>query len=184
MNADARCIEQVRAGDPSAFGPLVERYQGLVFTYLRRQGHDQETSRDLLQETFTRALTGLAKLRETAAFKAWLMRIAHNESMKLRRKRRETSTDFSAQESEALLARASEQLETVDPGEVVDRYFDSRRLVERMGRLPVIYRETLLLRFQGGLSYKEVAQTLEVSLETVKFRIHHGLKLLRALLVT
>jgi RNA polymerase sigma-70 factor (ECF subfamily) len=183
VSVDAECIEKVKAGETRAFGPLVERYQGLVFTFLRRQGHDSERARDLLQETFLKALSNLSSLREAGAFKAWLMRIARNESLRILKKNKESLTDFSAQESEALLSRAAEVLGQVDPAARVEQTFDARRLVDQLDRLPTIYRETLLLRFQGGLSYKDVARALDVSLETVKFRIHHGLKLLRALLI-
>lgn len=183
MDSDAECIQRVKAGDRSAFGPLVERYQGLVFSYLRRLGHDREGAEDLLQESFAKALGSLDSLREVAAFKAWLLRIARNESLKLVKKRKEQATDFSAGESEALLAKAAEQLEGLDPSVLADRYFDAKNLVAGLEKLPTIYRETLLLRFQGGLSYKEVASALDITLENTKFRIHHGLKLLRGLLV-
>lgn len=182
--SDQDNIAKVKAGDRSAFAPLVVRYQGLVFSYLRRFGHDRETAQDLMQETFAKALTKLDTLRDPSAFKAWLMQIARNESMAAARKRKETATDWSAGESEALLARAQETMDQVDPAELADRHFDSKRLLEGMQKLPDKYRETLLLRFQGGLSYKEVADTMGITLENTKFRIHHGLKLLRAVLVT
>jgi RNA polymerase sigma-70 factor (ECF subfamily) len=182
--SDQENIAKVRAGDRSAFAPLVVRYQGLVFSYLRRFGHDRETARDLMQETFAKALTKLDSLRDPKAFKAWLMQIARNESMAAARKRKETAIDWSAGESEAILAQAQETLEQTDPAEIADRYFDAKRLLAGLQKIPEKYRETLLLRFQGGLTYKEVAATMGITLENTKFRIHHGLKLLRAVLVT
>lgn len=181
--AEEERIRKVQAGDLQAFGPIVERYQGLVFTYLRRQGMDSEGAADVLQETFAKALQGIGSLREPGAFKAWLLRIAHNELVKDARKRRDVVADLGAEESQALLARAQETLGQVDPAEVAGKYLDARRVLDRMDRLATIYRETLLLRFQGGLQYKEIAEVLGITVENAKFRVHHGLKLLRAMLV-
>lgn len=181
---EAERIRKVQNGDLASFGPLVESYQGLVFTYLRRLGHDYDTALDLLQETFTKALSSISDLRETAAFKSWLMRIARNESIRLRRKSKESSFDFSEAEGEALLAKAQEVLETQDPSALATQTFEAQALVEGLSKIPEKYREILLLRFQGGLAYKEIARVLDISLENTKFRIHHGLKLLRARVLT
>lgn len=183
MKDEAEQVRRAAAGDRAAFGPLVEAYQGLVFTYFRRQGADAELARDLLQETFTRALGSIGSLREPAAFKGWLMRIATNELLKNVRRRRETVADFSGEESQRLLSEADETMADKDPGELARTRFDAARALVGMQKLPDIYRQTLLLRFQAGLSYKEIAGTLGITLENAKFRIHHGLKLLRALVV-
>ncbi len=181
---DEERIRRVVAGDPSAFGPLVEANQGLVYGYLRRRGLDSDEAHDLMQETFLRAMNSLATLREPAAFKGWLMRIAHNELLKHVRGRKESAADLSSEESQALLARGSEALESMDPSEFAGKHLDAQRLLGGLDRLPAIYKESLLLRYQAGLAIKDVAQTLGITLENAKFRIHHGLKLLRAILVT
>lgn len=174
-------IRRVAGGDKAAFGPLVEAYQGLVYSYLRRQGMDVDPAHDVLQETFTKAMGSLASLREPGAFKAWLLRIAHSELLKYLRKQKETAVDFSAEESKALLAKASEALEGNDPAEIAGRHLEAARVLQRMEKLPQIYRQTLFLRYQGGLPYKDVARVLGITVENAKFRVHHGLKLLRAL---
>lgn len=178
---DSELVRDSLSGDHEAFVPLVRRYKALVFTVIYRILGDREEAEDLAQEAFVRAHAALSTLREAHRFKSWLMRIASHEALKSLRKRGEASLRLDDEGGEqALLARAGERLREMDPARRSQRWADLTRVTAALKRLQAPYRQALVLRYFAHLSYKEIAEVAAASLATVKFRIHHGMKLLRA----
>lgn len=172
-------IERLRAGEPAAFNRLVEERSGEVYALLYRLTEDVEEARDLTQETFLRVFQSIDRFRGEADLKTWIYRIAVNQARNRwrwwRRRRRDATLSLDAQREEhesplGLRLRsetASPEQETLEH----ERETILHRALRSLGRS---YRETVILRDVEGLSYEEIATTLEISVGTVKSRLARG----------
>jgi RNA polymerase sigma-70 factor (ECF subfamily) len=154
---DERLVELALDGDEQAFGTLVRRYQRRLTAFLSQLVGDVELARELTQEAFVRAWSALARFDPRYRFSTWLFRIAHNLGIdQLRRRRLKTvslyRTDSEGDEMEVVVADINK-----DPlGHLENRALASE-LREVIDGLRPEYRELVLLRHFGGLSYQEIA---------------------------
>ena len=94
MSEDAQLIDQTLAGDPTAYGRLVRKYQDRLYTTLMHVTGSREDAEDVTQDAFVQAYTKLDSFQGRSAFYTWLYRIAFNMSVsKRRRKRPEVSVE-------------------------------------------------------------------------------------------
>ncbi len=177
-------IEKLKAGDAQAFDCLVVRYSADIYALLFRLTQDAEETSDLTQETFLSALKAIKKFRGEADLKTWLVRIAINESRnrfrwwKRRRREKTVSMDATVGESEITLGETfSSHFASPE-----DTYLQKEReklLTDALADLPAIFREAVVLCDIEGLSYEEIALTLNANIGTVKSRIARGREELR-----
>ena len=177
--SDERLVELSLDGDEAAFGLLVRRYQRRLTAFLSQLVGDIELARELSQEAFVRAWSALERFNPKYRFSTWLFRIAHNLGIdQLRRRRLQTTplyrTDSEGDEVEVVVPDLDK-----DPlGHLENRALASE-LREVIEGLRPEYRELVLLRHFGGLSYQEIADFTEMPLGTVKnklFRAHSVLR--------
>jgi RNA polymerase sigma-70 factor (ECF subfamily) len=177
--SDERLVELSLDGDEGAFGILVRRYQRRLTAFLSQLVGDIELARELSQEAFVRAWSALERFNPKYRFSTWLFRIAHNLGIdQLRRRRLQTTplyrTDSEGGEVEVVVPDLDK-----DPlGHLENRALASE-LREVIEGLRPEYRELVLLRHFGGLSYQEIADFTEMPLGTVKnklFRAHSVLR--------
>ena len=177
--SDETLVTRTLDGDQGAFTTLVRRYQRRVTAFLSQMLGDLELARELTQETFIRAWRALDRFDPRYRFSTWLFRIAHNLGVDhLRRRRLQT---VSLQQED----RQGEEVEMVvaDEGKDPLGHLMNRELAAEMRQLITDlrpeYRELILLRHFGGLSYQEIAELKEMPLGTVKnklFRAHSVLR--------
>ncbi len=177
--SDERLVELSLDGDEGAFGILVRRYQRRLTAFLSQLVGDMELARELSQEAFVRAWSALERFNPKYRFSTWLFRIAHNLGIDQLRKRRLLTTPLFRTDSEG------DEVEVVIPdldkdplGHLENRALASE-LREVIEGLRPEYRELVLLRHFGGLSYQEIADFTEMPLGTVKnklFRAHSVLR--------
>lgn len=181
---DAALLGRAANGDTRAFRELVERHQRRAHAVAYGLVRNTEDAREVVQEAFIRVFRHRAEFAGQASFSTWLYRIVVNLSIDLLRKRSP--------------GRAIEFDETVDtdgaPDELVPRRedidpfatLDRKRLVEAMHKaleqLPPYHRAVILLRELEGLSYEEMAQTLDVSKGTIMSRLFHARRKMQKLL--
>jgi RNA polymerase sigma-70 factor (ECF subfamily) len=157
---DSLLVAQCLAGDTSAFRPLVERYQRVLFTVALRMLGDYDEATDAAQSAFVRAFERLATYDRTHKFFSWLYRILVNECLNLQRARRGR--------------------EPLDPGMAgTDNPLESLQASERrarvkmaVARLPRAQREVIVLRHFAELSYQEIAELTDLPEKTVKSRLY------------
>ncbi len=174
---DAELVERVVAGDGEAFRLLVERHQRPVYGLLLRLVRQPALAEDLAQETLIKAYRAIATFDRSRKFSSWLFKIAHNTAIDhLRRKRPPTVPLESDEEDRAgPLARLAAP-ESGSP-EARARGRDlAEALEETLQALRPDYREAVLLRFQQGLAYEEIAEILDLPLGTVKTHLHRARK--------
>jgi RNA polymerase sigma-70 factor (ECF subfamily) len=154
---------------------LVAKYQGLVLSVLNRATKDREQAEDLAQETFLQAFRNLSNLRDVGQFKSWLMKIAQRAFLAYRRSPNAQSQDMTVS-ADALTGEIPPDRAEEDQLELVMQSQELKNLVQE---LPEPYRTTLILRFYNDLQLADVAARQSINLPLVKYRVRHGLKLLR-----
>jgi len=177
--SDENLVEIALDGDEDAYGVLVRRYQRRLTAFLGQLVGDIELARELSQEPFIRAWSALARFDPRYRFSTWLFRIAHNLGIDhLRRRRLKTvglyRTDSDGDEVEVVVA----DLEKDPLGHLENRAL-AEELHQVIDGLRPEYRELVLLRHFGGLSYQEIAEFKDMPLGTVKnklFRAHSVLR--------
>ena len=168
-------VQAARAGDPEAWDVLFKRYQLPLYVYVFEMVHNEQTSLDIVQETFIQALRHLASLREDEKFGSWLFSIAHQKSIQLWRKQR--------REKEYAEEHGDEPVEFEDdPGELLIRKEQEEDFMELIATLPAPQRSVLLLHFVEDFSLEEIAAITNAQLGTVKSRIHYAKRALRKFL--
>lgn len=172
--ADSDLISRCRDGDEDAFEGLYHRYRLQLYSYLNKLFPGRSAlADDLFQETWLKALDGLARYRHQQRFVSWLFRIAHN-----------LAVDHIRRESRLEDVPVDETLEapTRVPWEALDDEQLRTRVEHAIGELSDEQREVVLLR-QQGIPFKEIAAIQRVSINTVLGRMHYAVRKLKRELV-
>ena len=168
-------VSEARAGNAAAWDALFRRYQLPLYVYIFELVRDEQTSLDLVQETFINAARHLGSLRDDAKFGSWLFGIAHQKC--LQRWRQQAREEMPRDE----FANAPLQFETA-PVDLLIRDEQEAEFMRLLNQLPPPQRSALLLHFIEEFSLEEIAGITGVSLGTVKSRLHYAKKSLRKLL--
>ncbi len=158
--SDEQLVSLVRQGNHDAFRAIYDRYQPRVFAYIRHMlgSASSQDAEDVLQDTFTRVYTALRVDQRRISLRAWVFRIAHNRCIDhLRRPGPPTMELFEA---------AGQPLH--EPFVEVQRREELQRLLTDIAHLPERQRSALLLREINGLSYRDVAAVLKVTVPAVR----------------
>jgi RNA polymerase sigma-70 factor (ECF subfamily) len=162
---DPGILRKAQKGDEHAFSIIVRAYETPIFNYVLRLVGDRSLAEDLTQEVFLRVYQGLPRFSLRCKFTTWLFQVTKNRVLdELRANDRRP--------------RALVALEDVPPLEVVDAPVERVEAIDALWRaveaLNVDLKMALLLRDIVGLSYTEIADSLEITLATVKWRIFKG----------
>jgi RNA polymerase sigma-70 factor (ECF subfamily) len=174
---DAQLIRDTLAGDSSAFGQLVCKYQDRLYTALAHMLGAPEEARDVVQEAFVQAFVKLETFRGSSAFYTWLYRIAFNVSVSRKRRQRpvlslERTRDLSGEEP----------LDLASPAERLERGERAVQVRRAMAALSEEHRAILVLREVEGFDYEHIAEVLDVAVGTVRSRLHRARAQLKELL--
>ena len=167
-------VLQARAGEPAAWDALFHRYQLPLYVYVFELVNDEQTSLDLVQESFIAAVKHIGSLRDDAKFGSWLFGIAHQKCI-LR---------WREQNREAMLRnKITEVPEEWDdgPAELLIRQEEEAGFMSLLDQLPLPQRAVLLLHFVEDFSLEDIARITNTPLGTVKSRLYHGKRALRRL---
>jgi len=149
----------------------LRRYERQLVAYAAHLVGDSERARDIVQEAFVR-LCAQERDKVESHLAEWLFRVCRNLAVDIRRKERRMNV-LSDEQSDILGAVEPE------PGETVERNDTFAAVVKAMGILPKNQQDVIRLKFQHGLSYKEISEVTNLTVTNVGFLIHTGLKSLR-----
>jgi RNA polymerase sigma-70 factor (ECF subfamily) len=161
---DPGVLRKAQRGDERAFTLIVRAYETPVYNYVVRLiGGDRVLAEDLTQEVFLRVFQGLPKFSLRSKFTTWLFQVTKNRVL----------DELRANERRPRLSVA---LDDIPPLEVVDAPLENVEAMDAVwrsvGNLTPDLKMALLLRDVVGLSYTEIADSLEITLATVKWRIY------------
>jgi RNA polymerase sigma-70 factor (ECF subfamily) len=179
MSEEDALIQAAKRGNLNAFNQLVLAYQSQVYALAYRLVGNRETAADVTQETFLSAFRHLHRFRK-GSLRAWLFRIATNQAYDLLRKQRSRPTA----PLEALLSHPDtpeirRRRESQDPETYAERKELISEIQEALNTLPHPQRTAVVLCDVEGFSYREAADTIGVSLGTLKSRLSRGRARLR-----
>lgn len=170
--SDQLLVNRVQQGDKSAFDVLVQKYQHKIVKLVMRYVRDPTEALDVSQEAFLKAYRALPGFRGDSAFYTWLYRIAINTAKNylVAARRRPLEYDLDPQDPEQYDTQA--RLKDVDTPEGLALSNEIRQTVNRaIELLPDDLRTAIILREIEGMSYEEIAQTMECPVGTVRSRI-------------
>lgn len=168
-------VQAARAGEPDAWDRLFRRYQLPLYTFVYELVRHEQSSLDIVQETFINALRHIASLRADDKFASWLFGIAHQRCAQHWRRdgRARRVFDPSAElPDDAIHADA-------DPAEQLIRQEDEDSILQALDQLPPDQRAVLLLHFLEDFPLAEIADITGVPEGTVKSRLFHAKRNLR-----
>jgi RNA polymerase sigma-70 factor (ECF subfamily) len=160
---DAGVLRRAQRGDERAFTTIVRAYERPVYNYVLRLVGDRSLAEDLTQEVFLRVYQGLPRFSARSRFTTWLFQVTKNRVL----------DELRAIERRP---RAVVCLDDIAPLEAIDQPVERTETIDAVWRaveaLNVDLKMALLLRDVVGLSYTEIADSLEITLATVKWRIY------------
>jgi len=161
-------LEQARRGDKSAFGRLIEAYQGPVYNLAYRMLGNSGEAEEAAQEAFIRAYTRLDTYDPARKFSTWMLSVTSNYCVDLLRKRRTLLLSL----DEPLPPHPALMSDRADNPEVQAADSEREAMVQALlEHLPEDYRQAVVLRYWYDLSYEEIADVMESSVSAIKSRL-------------
>lgn len=180
--SDQKLLNSYLSGDQRAISKLIERYSRRVRDYINMMVKDRDVADDIFQETFIKAVRVIddGRYTDNGKFLSWILRIAHNQVIDHFRAQKQSRQVTEAEAGYDVLGTLRFAERTVED-ELVSSQIenDVRRLVEL---LPDERREVVMMRYYGGLSFKEIAEQTDVSINTALGRMRYALINLRRMI--
>lgn len=178
LEQDDALLARYLSGDQQALNLLFCRYREAAYRVAYRLLNHSEDALDAVQNGFIKAMTHIGRFEGRSSFKTWLMRVVSNAALDYGRARRRR---------DLLKSAAFEQPPPEPPDQEPQVQLEGNELRERLEaalcQLPEQQRMTFVLHVDGGLSYREVADALEISVGTVMSRLFYARQKLKVLLV-
>lgn len=175
---DDALLGRFAAGDVGALDDLFRRYREVTYKVAYRLLGNEADALDAVQDGFVNALRHLDRFGGRSSFKTWLLRVVSNAALDLGRQRRRRDSWASSSATEDSIPADS----LPPPDGNLDNA-DLRRLLDRaLSALPEAQRRTFVLHADGGLTYREVADALGISIGTVMSRVFYARQKLRSIL--
>ena len=169
---DQLLVERVQKGDKRAFDLLIQKYQHRIVSLVTRYVSDSSEAQDVAQEAFIKAYRAIGRFRGDSAFYTWLYRIAINTAKNwiVAKNRRPPASDIDAVDAEQY-GISTRMRETSTPENEMLREEIERTVYGTIAELPEDLRTAIMLREMDGMSYEEIATTMECPIGTVRSRI-------------
>ena len=170
-------VREAREGNPEAWAALLARFRLPLYAYIHEWVHHEQTTLDLVQETFINAARHIGSLREDGKFASWLFHIAQQKCIQHWRNSKRYPEPGDIEIHERTLVD-----ESPDPGEWLVRREDEEQFMKHLQELPLPQRSALMLHFLEGFSLEEIAEVTGAQVGTVKSRLHYAKKTMRQIL--
>ena len=168
-----KLIQRIQSGDRRAFEELLDAYETRVYRLALRFTGNVADAEDVTQEIFLGIYKSLPNFRGASSLGTWIYRVAMNHCLEFRRKRRLESIPY----DEELTLATSDWRD--DPFAVAQKLELSSEVEAALSRLSPMHRDVIVLHELQGLTYQEVAATLDVPVGTVKSRLSNAFRKLR-----
>jgi len=175
---DARLVAAAQEGDRAAFGRLFEKYRGPAYQIAYRFLGRREDALDVVQDAFSKAFRAMRTFRGGAGFKTWFYRVVTNRALDVRRSRGVRQ----AGSLDAAAAEPADPRADSGPSQKIEDAELKARLEAALEAIAETNRTAFVLFAVGDLSYREIAEVLNISVGTVMSRIFYARRKLQAIL--
>ncbi|MBO5350364.1 MAG: sigma-70 family RNA polymerase sigma factor [Alistipes sp.] len=182
VQSDRALLGQYLAGDQSAISQLIDRHSRRVRDYIRMMVKDRDLADDILQDTLIKVVRVIDEGRyvDSGKFLSWILRIAHNQVIDHFRREKQQKQLTEADAGYDVLGTIRFSEPTVEDRMVSDQIAaDIRALIEE---LPAEQREVVKMRYYANLTFKEIAEATDVSVNTALGRMRYALINLRRMI--
>ena len=173
--SDEQLVELYAKGENEAFDILLGRHKTRVYSYIYHIVKNRDLADDIFQETFVKAIVTINQGRytETGKFPAWITRIAHNLIIDYYRQEKSENLQSCDADNVDILNRKDLSEDTIEDSMVTEQiHKDIKRLVMA---LPESQREVLIMRYYKNMSFKEIADMTNVSINTALGRMRYAI---------
>jgi len=170
---DPELLARLRQGDEAAFREIYASYRTRMHSFLLRLSRRRDLSEDLCQEVWLRLVAGPPTLQPGMPLGPWLFRVARNTYISYLRSR-----EYDADRTAEMTAIQFQPSSQADPLEELAESETQRRLLAELSRLPLLYRECLLLVACAGLTPQQAAEILELPAATFRKRLSRAREML------
>ncbi len=178
LNSDEIIVERALTGDAEAFGEIVRRWERRIFALTYGMLGREDDARDATQETFLAAFRNLRGFRGEAKVSSWLHRIAVNQCITRQRRAKVRSESALEEEQEK---QAERFVMPVDhsPVNLVEGRQETAAVRRAINSLPIELRQVVIMKEFEELTFREIADVLDLPLSTVKSRLYTAMKQLQ-----
>ncbi len=182
---DRQLVEDARRGDAGAFRELVTRHQRRAYAVALGMVHDPDDARDICQEAFLKVHKNLATFEGDAQFFTWLYRIVANLCIDHLRKKRGQKVEFDDAQAhdDPDEGGIAPHRTGFDPARALSDKELRQKILEALEKLSPAHRSVLVMREVEGMSYQEMADTMQCSIGTIMSRLFHARKKMQAMLI-
>lgn len=180
INEDEALIAAALNGSAYAWEKLVKRYESRIYNHGLRLTGNSSDAMDLMQEVFLGVYRNLHRFRGDAKFSSWLFRIAHNKAVDMNRRRRLMTTQSRIGDQDE-----GNLLDTIpgEPGNEPDQQLShqqrNRQVLKLLAEIPLEQRLVVELKIYQSLTFEEIADMRDISVNTAKTRFYAALKKLK-----
>ena len=175
---DSLLIARYQGGDETALASLIQKYEKELYTFIYYKLMDEELANDIFQDTFVKVIVTLkdGRYNDEGKFILWVKRIAHNliiDHYRLKSKNQKISETTYVGEEFSIFDLIREPSENIEDHIITSQIFEDLRQMVTL--LPENQQEVLKLRFFDGLSFKEIAEQTNTSINTTLGRVRYAL---------
>ncbi len=180
--SDCELVNKFVSGSQSCIEVLINRHKNKVYTYILLIVKNQQLAEDIFQDTFIKVIQSLinGKYKDNGKFLSWVIRIAHNLTIDHFRKEKQMNTLSNEDNEMDIFNSRKLSARNIEDKLVFDQIINDVRLL--IDKLPADQREVVILRHYGELSFKEIAEQTDVSINTALGRMRYALINLRKLI--
>jgi len=172
---DEQLVKSYLKGSQEALEILIQRYLTPLYNFVYKYTHDQQSAEDVAQESFVKIWSNIKKFNPQYKFKTWAYTIAKNTALdSLKKKGFVAVTNQEGEPEDLALSQALVSKELL-PEQLMMRVDDAALVNRSLSKLPGIYQEIIELYYQKQLNFREIANLLKQSINTVKTRHRRAL---------
>lgn len=177
---DSLLVRKYVNGDEKALETLIDRYNSQIFGYIFSKVHDRNTANDIFQDVFIKVILALKKgvYKDEHKFLPWVIRISHNVIVDHFRSKKRMALQYTTGDFDIFSHIPSEQLDA-ECSHIKNE--TTQKLVEMIEELPIEQQEVVSMRIYGRMSYNEIAEEKDISINTSLGRMRYALINLRKL---
>ncbi len=183
MPTDEQLVAEYLDGNEAALHTIIERYLRPIYGFVYRYVGSSGDAEDITQDVFVSVWRNIRKFDRAKKFKTWIFAIAKNASLNwLSKKKPRSFSEFEDEGGDNPLLESAADTAPL-PDKIFERSDFTDKLTEAINKLHPKYREVLLLHYNSGFTFQEIAELSKEPLNTVKSRHRRALVLLRGFIV-